>query len=340
MLLNVDQSNPELESISSLQITTKVNNNKMASKKIRTAQIRLMSSHQEVYEPCDDSFALVDALLADCSNLLKHCPALCMEIGCGSGYVITSLALMLGQEGLGVNYIATDINPHAVSVTRETLNAHGVDAELIITDIASGLEKRLAGLVDVIVVNPPYVPTPEDEVGADGITASWAGGENGRCVIDRILPVADHLLSEKGWLYMVTLTANNPSEICLQMREKGYASRIVIQRSTEEESLHIIKFWRDSDIEVFKNEKVMTEKSVPARLMDYVLTQFPLFSFWRSSDSDNKLIQRNPVHTDLDAKDLLRIQFHPVSHSLQSVRYENFDLWGTLGIMSFCYKCS
>ncbi|KAK4258770.1 hypothetical protein QN277_005180 [Acacia crassicarpa] len=284
----MDQINPELESINSLQITTKINNEK-ALKKMpsRTAQIRLMSSHEEVYEPCDDSFALVDALLADCNNLLKHCPTLCMEIGCGSGYVITSLALMLGQEGLAVNYIATDINPLAIRVTRETMDAHGVDAELIITDIASGLEKRLAGSVDVIVVNPPYVPTPEDEVGVGGITASWAGGENGRSVIDRILPVADRLLSEKGWLYMVTLIANNPSEICLYMREKGYASRIVIQRSTEEESLHIIKFWRDLDIEG-DNEKASADKSAPGRLMEYVLTQLPPFTFWRCSDRDNK----------------------------------------------------
>ncbi|KAK7348816.1 hypothetical protein VNO80_23519 [Phaseolus coccineus] len=248
----------------------------------RTAQIRLVSSHQEVYEPCDDSFALVDALLADRSNLLEHHPSLCMEIGCGSGYVITSLALILGQEGRGVNYIATDINPHAVEVTRETMEAHGVGAELVITDIAAGLEERLAGLVDIMVVNPPYVPTPEDEVGVEGITSSWAGGENGRSVIDRILPVADRLLSEKGWLYMVTLTANNPSEICHQMRKKGYASRIVVQRSTEEESLHIIKFWRDFDTKGDEPDQSASG------FIGSLLTQIPLLSFWRGTNSDNK----------------------------------------------------
>ena len=215
----------------------------------KIAQIRLVSSHSEVYEPCDDSFALVDALLADRSNIVEHRPKLCLEVGCGSGYVITSLALLLGQEAHGVHYFATDTNPHAVRVTRETLEAHGVHAEVISTDIASGLEERLAGLVDVMVVNPPYVPTPEDEVGREGITSAWAGGEDGRSVIDRILPVADKLLSSKGWLYLVTLSSNHPLQLCLQMREKGYASRIVLQRSTDEESLHIIKFWRGSDIE-------------------------------------------------------------------------------------------
>lgn len=253
----------------------------------RIAQIRLVSSHPEVYEPCDDSFALVDALLADSKNLLEHKPTLCMEVGCGSGYVITSLMLMLGEEANGAQFIATDINPHAIGVTRETMAAHGVHAELINTDIASGLENRLAGSVDVMVVNPPYVPTPEDEVGREGIASAWAGGENGRSVIDKILPVANKLLSKRGWLYMVTLTANNPSQICRLMRKKGYASRIVVQRSTEEESLHIIKFWKDSDIELDAKDVVTNSNAVPTGVIDSVLSQFQRLSFWRSGDSNS-----------------------------------------------------
>ncbi|KAK2635071.1 hypothetical protein Ddye_029863 [Dipteronia dyeriana] len=258
--------------------------NKISS---RIAQIRLVSSHPEVYEPCDDSFALVDALLADRSNLLEHRPTLCMEVGCGSGYVIASLALMLGEEVPGVQYIATDTNRCAVEVTHETLQAHGVHAELINTDIASGLEKRLAGLIDVMVVNPPYVPTPEDEVGREGIASAWAGGENGRRVIDKILPIADKLLSDRGWLYMVTLTTNNPSQICLQMREKGYASRIIVQRSTEEESLHIIKFWRDFGIKPDAKENVTVNRTAPARILDTLLSQVHWLSLKKSGTSNS-----------------------------------------------------
>nr|GMC60587.1 hemK methyltransferase family member 2 [Ipomoea batatas] len=68
----------------------------------------------------------------------------------------------------------------------------------------------------------------DEEVGCEGITSAWAGGENGRTVINKILLVADELLSERGWLYLLTLAANNPSEICLQMRKKGYASRVIL----------------------------------------------------------------------------------------------------------------
>lgn len=248
-----------------------------------TAQIRLVSSHPEVYEPCDDSFALVDALLADRTNLLNHDPKLCLEIGCGSGYIITSLALMLEQNHTNIHYIATDINPHAVRVASETLKSHNIHVDIINTNIASGLENRLSGLVDIIVVNPPYVPTPEYEVGSEGIASSWAGGENGRTVIDKILPVAVQLLSDNGWLYMVTLAANNPSQICLMMREKGFTSRIVVQRSTEEESLHVIKFWRNFEIELEGKDENNTGSVVGA--IGSFLSQVPFGLFGNNKSS-------------------------------------------------------
>ncbi|KAF6143027.1 hypothetical protein GIB67_041095, partial [Kingdonia uniflora] len=271
--IEVDSANP-----SAYSIKTKVISPSMP---FRSAQIRLVSGHHEVYEPCDDSFALVDALLADRANLLEHQPMFCMEVGCGSGYVITSLAIMLGQENAGIHYFATDTNPHAARVTCETLEAHGVHAEVISDNIASAMEKRLEGLVDVMVVNPPYVPTPEDEVGCDGIASAWAGGENGRTVIDKILPVADKLLSEKGWLYMVTLAANNPSQICRSMRENGYASRIIVQRSTEEESLHVIKFWRDSDGHVGGKESTTS-----TTVIESLFSQLHRLSFWKNGSNN------------------------------------------------------
>ncbi|KAK9135779.1 hypothetical protein Syun_015109 [Stephania yunnanensis] len=46
--------------------------------------------------------------------------------------------------------LTTDINPHAVRVTCETLDAHGVHAEVICADIATGLDRRLEGLVELL----------------------------------------------------------------------------------------------------------------------------------------------------------------------------------------------
>ncbi|GAB4840829.1 hypothetical protein Ancab_021589 [Ancistrocladus abbreviatus] len=141
--------------------------------------------------------------------------------------------------------------------------------------------------MDVMVVNPPYVPTPEHEVGCAGITSPWAGGENGRSITDMILPIGDNLLSDGGWLYMVTLTANNPSQIFAQMRDRGYAARIILQRSTGEDSLHVVKFWPDSQTEIV-TQKVATNKAISTKVAESVLSQISRFPFWSVDNNVNE----------------------------------------------------
>ena len=51
--------------------------------------------------------------------------------------------------------------------------------QVIRTDLLSGIDNRLNGLVDVLVCNPPYVTTEQSELGGTGLTAAWAGGKLG-----------------------------------------------------------------------------------------------------------------------------------------------------------------
>ena len=65
--------------------------------------------------------------------------------------------------------------------------------DVINASLALPLITRLSGKVDVIVFNPPYVPTWDEEVEdaqlARGIEGSWAGGKDGMQVTDQLLPV-------------------------------------------------------------------------------------------------------------------------------------------------------
>mmetsp|Transcript_37469 Transcript_37469/g.70328 ORF Transcript_37469/g.70328 Transcript_37469/m.70328 type:complete len:325 (+) Transcript_37469:120-1094(+) len=199
------------------------------------------SLYQRVYEPAEDTYMLVDALHASWGSLQKNLPSVCLEIGCGSGFVICTAALLMQGRG---QCFATDISPTAAETTKRTLRAHGVDAEVLIGDLLCGMDVRLSGNVDILLFNPPYVPTSTEEVGCSGIERSWAGGKRGREVIDRVLPVVHKLLSGHGIFLMVLVDENVPTEISAMLRCNGLDSSIEISRTADEESLHVIKVWR------------------------------------------------------------------------------------------------
>lgn len=83
----------------------------------------------------------------------------------------------------------TDINPLALEAARETGLKHGVNLQVIRTDLVSSLYKRLQGKIDILLFNPPYVITGPEEVGSVSIEAAWAGGVDGRQVTDQLLPL-------------------------------------------------------------------------------------------------------------------------------------------------------
>lgn len=76
-------------------------------------------------------------------------------------------------------FIASDINRHAVQATAMTLEKNHVKCwDVLCMNLADGLLERarkscgghhsVALKVDILIFNPPYVPTPQEEVGCCG----------------------------------------------------------------------------------------------------------------------------------------------------------------------------
>ncbi|KAL0021541.1 hypothetical protein WJX77_006102 [Trebouxia sp. C0004] len=213
----------------------------MSKNTFHIADVTKTVYNSRVYEPSDDSFALVDALQEQLPHIVHQAPYLCVEIGSGSGYVSCSLACLLQHHHCKTFCIATDVSPHAVNATRATLAAHQVTTvDVVQADLVHPLFHRLQQAVDILVFNPPYVPTPDEEVARGGIAAAWAGGDRGRIVIDRVLPMVHKLLSRGGHFFMVTVPENDPQEILSMLATHGLHGSIVLTRRADEELLHVL----------------------------------------------------------------------------------------------------
>jgi release factor glutamine methyltransferase len=200
----------------------------------------MSSLQQDVYPPSDDTYLLLDGLsMALQDGLIKSSETeTILEIGCGTGVATVYVAQHLKESK--AMYHMTDVNPQALQVGLQTAVENGIPAERILIhecDLASAV---LTTRMDVILFNPPYVPTPDDEVGSKGIEASWAGGERGRRVIDRALPQFVQLLRpETGQAYMITVDDNEPFELAQEFAKLGLVMVPWLRRRARNEYLTV-----------------------------------------------------------------------------------------------------
>lgn len=155
---------------------------------------------------------------------------------CGSGCVSAFLAKILGANQ--AEYICLDINARATEITAQTGKANDADLSAVRCSMLQCIEQRSAGQIDVLLFNPPYVPTTlEEEEQAQRLdaaydngqlSAAWAGGSTGTRLLDMLIhgkglcryPL-EVMLAPGGAFYLVAIKQNKPEEIVETLRGRG-----------------------------------------------------------------------------------------------------------------------
>lgn len=123
-------------------------------------------------------------------------------------------------------------------------------------DLASPVR---AGSVDVLVFNPPYVPTAElpareslsedDEDESALLELSYAGGADGMEVTNRLLDQIPHVLSaDRGVAYVLLCARNRPEDVVRRVRCWGPAWAVTVAGRSEQkggwERLQVLRICR------------------------------------------------------------------------------------------------
>lgn len=146
-----------------------------------------------------------------------------LEVGCGTGCI--SLSLAWERRG-HVTCTATDIEPRAIDLATKNRDALGLtsdDVAFSLTNLVSSIPHDEWGTFDVLVSNPPYIPTDvmrslPHEVKDFEPDLALEGGADGLDIFRRLLNAAPYMLRAGGLfaceLYEGALDA--AAELCRQ----------------------------------------------------------------------------------------------------------------------------
>jgi|SRR3989344_155981 len=129
-----------------------------------------------IYEPAEDSFLLAE-------QVQKYAQGKVLDLGSGSG-ILAEIAILNNADVL-----AADINQEAVA----KLQQKGLHA------IYSNLFSNIKGNFDLIIFNPPYLPTEKNEQ-PDFITTA---GPKGNEIIEKFLKQAKKHLTKEGKILLL-----------------------------------------------------------------------------------------------------------------------------------------
>jgi len=172
--------------------------------------------------------------------LVAHAAALAragdvlLDLCCGVGAIAAAVAARV--PGLEVH--AAELDPVAAECARQNLPR----GQVVVGDLYAPLPRELAGRVDVLVANAPYVPTSEidlmpREARLYELPATLDGGADGLDLHRRIAAGARHWLAPGGHLLIETSERQAPVTHAI-MESVGLAARI--ERDDEADATVVI----------------------------------------------------------------------------------------------------
>lgn len=150
---------------------------------------------EHVLIPRQDTECLIEAAEERLTNSHMKLLDMCTGSGC---ILISLIKRQKFERGTGA-----DVSAEALKIARKNAEKHGVAAEFIGGDLFA----NITGVYDMIVSNPPYIPTGEieglePEVGRHDPALALDGKEDGLHFYRRIIAESPVYLKKSGWLLL------------------------------------------------------------------------------------------------------------------------------------------
>jgi release factor glutamine methyltransferase len=182
---------------------------------------------EHVYEPAEDTF-----LIAENMRVTEDDAVLDMGTGCGI------LAVLAAEKAKSV--LAVDVNPYALQCASRNAETNGVKERIEFRrgDLFQPIKQNEH--FSLILFNAPYLPSEPDEE-KSWIGKAWAGGRNGRKILDRFVMDAPKFLAAGGRIQLVQSSLSDVNRTIEMFGELDLRAMVVAQVKVAFESIVLVE---------------------------------------------------------------------------------------------------
>lgn len=189
---------------------------------------------EHVYEPAEDTFLLAERLMVKEEDII-------LDVGTGCGI----LAVLAAKKAKKV--VAVDINPYAIECAIKNAETNGVKEKIEFRrgDLFQPIKPNES--FSLIVFNAPYLPSePHEE--RSWIGKAWAGGPNGRRIIDHFVTDAPNFLADGGRIQLVQSSLSDIKRTLKMFSEMNFDAEIIAQVKVPYENIVLIEAKRSASL--------------------------------------------------------------------------------------------
>lgn len=204
---------------------------------------------KNVYNPSDDTYLILDYFKSNINKSyfdglkISEIKRI-LDLGTGTGIIAIFFQIIKNYNpNFNPEIYASDILEDAITCAQlnEKANSPGNEIRFIHSNLFDSFPNILKQSFNIIIFNPPYLPSSELIENKKSIDYSWNGGEQGYELIFKFLKTALTFLnlSEPHYIYYISSSRTDLIELNRKIQKLGYRTSIIKEHHIFFENIYL-----------------------------------------------------------------------------------------------------